>query len=208
MIFNSAERLVRAGGGEVPAEGMKSMPRDLTALRASWSSWLSWLVVVITLGGCLGMLVVDLYRESSTKEALAEIQRAGGLYARKDDSRRRPVIAIDLDATIVYDSGVVRRRGPVTDDTLRQVGRFTELEELSLDGARVTDAGLASLRGLKALQRLNLARTTLSDAAVGHLKVLTGLRTIDLRGTRLTPAGASELRRALPRAEIRADPAG
>ena len=153
------------------------------------------------------MLGIDYYREARTRQALAEIQRAGGFYARQDGSPKRPVIGIDLAATIVYDSGLVRRRGHVTDETLRLVGRFMELQELSLDGADVTDAGLASLRGLTALQRLNLARTGLTDAGLSHLKKLAGLREIDLRGTQLTSAGVRELRRALPMAEVLADQA-
>jgi hypothetical protein len=151
------------------------------------------------------MLGLDLYREAQTQQALAEIQRAGGYYARDDGSRRRPVISVDLDATVVYDSGEVRKRGQVTDETLRLVARFPDLQELSLSGADVTDLGLVRLRDLKSLRRLNLSQTRLTDAALGHLKELAGLRAIDLRGTELTPTGIRALRRALPLAEVLAD---
>jgi hypothetical protein len=183
------------------------MPGSQAVVHSSWFDWLCRAIVAFTLSGCALMLGLDRYREARTQQALDEIQSVGGFYARRDDTPRRPVIGIDLDATTVFDSGAIRRRGHVTDQTLRLVGRFTELKELSLDGADVTDAGLVSLRGLRALKRLNLAHTPLSDAGVIHLKELNDLRTVDVRGTKVTPAGASELRRALPWAEVLADPA-
>src|SRR6516225_1291274 len=95
-------------------EWRRSMPASRAAGRSSWIAWLGRAVVAFTLGGCGLMLGLDLYREAQTQQALAEIQRAGGYYARDDGSRRRPVISVDLDATVVYDSGEVRKRGQVT----------------------------------------------------------------------------------------------
>jgi hypothetical protein len=151
------------------------------------------------------MILVDLYREAQVERALGEIQKAGGLYRREERGHPRPVIGIDLDATVVYDSGEVRVRGPVTDATLLAVAQLGQLQELSLDGAHVTDAGLAKLRRLKKLRRLNLSRTPLTDAGLGFLKGLPDLRTLDLRGTRVTAAGVKQLRFALPAAEILTD---
>jgi hypothetical protein len=176
-----------------------------SAVRSSWGDWLYRAGVVFGLGGCFGMLGIDLYREARTEQDLAGIQRAGGFYMRKDGSRWRPVIGIDLDATTVDDTGAVRPRGHVTDETLLLVGRFAELQVLSLDGADLTDAGLFALRGLKALERLNLSRTPLTDVGLSHVKALARLREIDLRGTRVTPEGVGALRRTLPMAEILAD---
>jgi len=182
------------------------MPAFPTAIRSSWGVWLSRAFVVVVLGGCVGMVGIDLYREARTEQALAEVHRAGGFTMREAGGRRHPVIGIDLDAATVDDTGLVRPRGHVTDETLQLVGRFGELQVLSLDSADVTDAGLVSLRGLKALERLKLSRTPLTDAGLSHLMVLARLRTIDLRGTHVTPAGVrAALRRALPMAEILAD---
>jgi hypothetical protein len=151
------------------------------------------------------MILIDLHGEAQVQRALAEIQRAGGLHKREERGHSRPVISIDLDATVVYDSGDVRVRGPVTDATLLAVVRLGHLQELSLDGAQVTDAGLAGLKQLKELRRLNLSRTPLTDAGLGFLKELPDLRTIDLRGTTVTAAGVKQLQLALPTVEIRAD---
>jgi hypothetical protein len=53
------------------------------------------------------------------------------------------VIAPNIDAADLLDSGEVRERGHATDATLRTVALLGNLQELSLDGAHVTDAGLA-----------------------------------------------------------------
>jgi Leucine-rich repeat (LRR) protein len=51
----------------------------------------------------------------------------------------------------------------------------TSLSELSLSETRVTDAGLAHLRGLKGLTELWLDHTPVTDAGLAHLKGLTNL---------------------------------
>jgi hypothetical protein len=209
MLFNrligTACQIRGQTGQQVYSQRSNAMPDLRASFRSSWVVWLCRGVVVLTLGGSGLMFGLEHFREAQTEQALAELQKAGGFFARDDGSRRRPVISIDLDADIVYDSGVVRKRGHVTDETLRLLGHFPELRELSVSGADITDTGLVSLRGLKALERLNLAKTRLTDAAIGPLKDLPGLRMIDLRGTQLTPAGARTLQSALPRAEVLVD---
>ena len=156
----------------------------------------------IFLGVCLAILLIDFYREARTERLLADIHRVGGLSMRKDDARSRPVIGIDLDAHVVYDTGEVRDRCRVTDGTLRLVARFDQLEVLSLDGADVTDVGLARLTRLKELRRLTLSRTRVTDRGLACLKELPALEFIDLRDTQVTPAGIRALEQALPMAEI------
>ena len=119
---------------------------------------------------CAALMMIDFYRESRVERALTEIQTVGGLYMRAEGGRSRPVIGIDLDATIVYDNQEVRLRGPVTDKTLLVVAEFGGLHELSLVGADVSDSGLASVKGLKALRRLNLSRTQLTDTGLSNLR--------------------------------------
>jgi hypothetical protein len=159
-------------------------------------------MVAVLLCCCAGVILIDVVREVQVQRALAEIQRAGGLYRRQERGLWRPVIGIDLDATVVYDSGDQRVRGPVTDTTLLAVARLGHLQELSLDGAHVTDAGLANLKQLKKLRRLNLSRTPVTDAGLGFLQELPDLRTLDLRGTIVTAVGVKQLQLALPTAEI------
>jgi hypothetical protein len=154
--------------------------------------------VALALLGCAAAVGTDLYREARTERALVEITKAKGFYMRREGSRGRPVISIDLDATLVDDTGRAHPRGHVTDETLKVLSHFEQLSEISLVGTAVTDAGLQALRNLKELKRLNLSQTSLTDAGLDHLKALPELRTIDLRGTKVTPAGVAALRRALP----------
>jgi hypothetical protein len=196
MIFLKSRG--RADSQRLPQDS----PNDV---RTTWAIRACGGVVAVFLCCCAGMILIDLYREAQVEQALAKIQTAGGLYMRLERGHSRPVIGIDLDATIVYDTGEVRVRGPVTDATLLAVARLSHLEVLSLDGADVTDAGLVNLKRLKKLRRLNLSRTPLTDAGLGFLKELPDLRTIDLRGTTVTAASVKKLQLALPKAEILAD---
>jgi hypothetical protein len=183
------------------------MPDSSDTAKRSWVVWLCQAGVSLLLIACAVTVLVDRYGAARTENSLAAIQNAGGFTMRDERVRSRPVIGIDLDAATVLDTGEVRRRGHVTDDTLRIVAGFGELRELSLDGADVTDAGLMNLSRLIALRRLNLSRTHVTDAGLVHLKRMSELRSLDLRGTRVTIAGIRELERALPGAKVLVDPA-
>ena len=68
------------------------------------------------------------------------------------------------------------------------------LEELTLPGTPVTDAGLVHLKGLINLSVLDLGGTYLTDAGMVHLKGLTDLSKLDLALTDVTDAGLVHLR--------------
>ena len=69
-----------------------------------------------------------------------------------------------------------------------------EVVEVRLSGTRITDAGLADLKGLTSLQTLELPRQ-ITDAGLEHLKDLTSLHNLDLRNTQVTDAGLVHLKR-------------
>ncbi len=146
---------------------------------------------------CVGLLAVisvqlstDLYQTIALNRALEVIRQAGGIYARDDDVRGRPVVSIDLDSYLVDDSGQVHRRGRATDQLLAVLPQFHQLRELSLAGANVTDAGLPHLTELKALRRLCLRSTQVTEAGASHLTRCGRLNWIDLRETSVTSASA------------------
>jgi hypothetical protein len=174
--------------------------------RSSWAIRLCGAIVAVLICVCAALIFTDFYRDAETERSLASIQSAGGFVMRDEGARSRPIVGIDLDATTVLDTGQIRHRGHVTDRTLLVVAGFRQLEELSLDGADITDAGLTSLTGLKELRRLNIARTRVTDSGIDQLKGLPKLRFVDLRGTSVTAAAVGALRRALPTAEVLADP--
>jgi hypothetical protein len=114
----------------------------------------------------------------------------------------------------------------VTAAGLAHLIALRRLEELNLSDTRITDPGLAHLAGLKNLRSLNLHQTNVTDAGLAYLTKLTNLEWLDVSGTevsdsglahvrelrklewvnlshtRVTDAGVSELKRALPNANV------
>jgi hypothetical protein len=82
---------------------------------------------------------------------------------------------------------------------------LTKLTKLNLLGAALTDAGLEQLAGLTYLEELNLYRTRITNASVETLKRFRKLRDLDLRYTRVTRGGVAALNAALPIVASRLD---
>ena len=77
-----------------------------------------------------------------------------------------------------------------------------EVVEVSLMNRKLTDAGLAHLKGLNNLTGLLLADTKVTDAGLAHLKGLTKLKRLGLWDTKVTDAGKKKLKQALPNCKI------
>ena len=80
--------------------------------------------------------------------------------------------------------------------------REDELRELGLGFTTISDAGLASLKGLSKLEKLDLWKTKITDAGLAHLKALKALRKLELVGTEVKDAGVEDLCRALPELKV------
>jgi Leucine-rich repeat (LRR) protein len=93
----------------------------------------------------------------------------------------------------------------VGDAGVAHLKRHPTLKWLDIHETQVTDASLAVLKSLSQLESLHLEDTRVTDAGLGHLKGLSKLKDLRLEGTKVTPAGVTELRRALPRCEIKAE---
>ena len=76
------------------------------------------------------------------------------------------------------------------------------MQLLWLDGTKVTDAGLAHLKGLAQMQLLSLDRTMVTDAGLVHLEGFSNLTWLDLSGTKVTDVGVKKLQQKLPRCKI------
>jgi internalin A len=74
---------------------------------------------------------------------------------------------------------------------------------VSLTNNEITDAGLASLRGLSRLRELELRQTPVSDDGLTHLHGLRTLGELDLRDTGVSLAGVLALQRSLPKRKLR-----
>lgn len=66
---------------------------------------------------------------------------------------------------------------------------------LNLGSSKITDAGLAHLKGLKNLRRLHLERTAVTDAGLANLAGLSALEYLNLYGTQVTDAGLQQVRK-------------
>ena len=72
-----------------------------------------------------------------------------------------------------------------------------QLRDLSLNGTKVTDAGLLHLAGLTHLKTIRLNRTDITDRGLTQLKRLTHLEKLEVRETLVTDAGVDELRQVI-----------
>src|SRR5687767_3719773 len=92
-------------------------------------------------------------------DAIEQFKKLGGLVRQDDAKTGKPVVA-----------ALINEKG--TDEALKHVAKFRELEYLSLVESSVTDAGLPHLKDLKKLEDLFLRKTKIAGSG---LKVLTTL---------------------------------
>jgi len=81
----------------------------------------------------------------------------------------------------------------VTDAALDTIVKFPNLQSLSLNNTRVSDAGLAKLVGHKKLLQLRLNGTDITDAGLELLKELPNLSSLEMSDTNLTGDGLQHL---------------
>lgn len=81
----------------------------------------------------------------------------------------------------------------VTDEDLKYIMFFPELEALHLSGARITDGSLKYFYNFQKLKILNIDDTNITDAGLKHLKDLKSLKELDLFNTKVTDKGIQEL---------------
>jgi hypothetical protein len=88
----------------------------------------------------------------------------------------------------------------VTDAGMKELQKLTGLQRLDLNGTAVTVAGLKDLKDM-GMSTLQLANTKLSDADLDIFKSpqnFKALRGLALNGTQVTKKGLIELQRARP----------
>ena len=78
---------------------------------------------------------------------------------------------------------------------------FTNVTKLDLMQTEIGDAALNDLEVLSELQSLSLGERV-SDAGLAHLRGLAQLQTLDLRKTQVTDAGIQGLQKSLPNCKI------
>jgi hypothetical protein len=147
-------------------------------------------------------------------DAIASIQEKGGLVlevAQNDPSldvafhlASKPAEDGDL-APLEQLTNVVNlnlRKAAITDAGMAHLKGLKTLQRLHLEKTAITDAGLEHLQDLTSLVYLNLYETAVSDAGLQHLKGLSKLRKLFVWKTKVTQAGVDGLRKSLPELEV------
>jgi hypothetical protein len=81
------------------------------------------------------------------------------------------------------------------DEAMKHVARLSDLEDLSLGAAPITDQGIAHLRPLKNLRWLGTASPHITDDVFATLADMPGLIHVDLTGTSVTQQGVDDFQR-------------
>jgi Leucine Rich repeat len=132
-------------------------------------------------------------------EAVAAIQKLGGLPVRAGSDPAAPVVKVEFNRAALTDKTL--------EEAVRHLKKLRFLRTVTLGFTKVTDAGLVHLKGLPDLEELGLAQTAVTDAGLTHLKGLKNLKRLDLDRTQVTDTGADDLKAALPGLEITRVPA-
>ncbi len=161
-----------------------------------------FIVIVLVTGGALGWLARSARIQ---REAVETIQNAGGYVTydwqyKNGESFERAgppwpswlvsLVGVDYFANI---TGVQLESGQ-SDRILDTVKHFRQLEGFYLEGARITDHGLAALEGKRRLVRLDLSDTRVGDQGLTHVEGLSSLEILHLNGTDVFDEGLARLR--------------
>jgi hypothetical protein len=117
---------------------------------------------------------LDFYGEEVTDAALRTLREIGLLHTLPQAWAENPPAS---PADVVW----LNLRGTkVTNEGLKEIAGFTQLEKLSLERTKVTDEGLKELTGFKNLKVLYIYGTGVKGEGLKHLAVLTKLELLEL----------------------------
>ncbi len=147
------------------------------------------LTVIVSLG--MGWLMKERRRIAARREALIEAGWEWDNFPKQPGWHR--MLYGDDEPAFVYSLGIGDSNA--TDAELVHLTGLTQLKNLSLRKAQITDAGLTRLKGLGLTQliMLHLDNTPITDAGLVHLTGLTQLRHLGLNNTQITDAGLVHL---------------
>lgn len=139
--------------------------------------------------------------------AITRLEKLGGTAARSSqslflyltDSNRSPdltdddMIAVDFDA-LKRTNGLLLIGRKLTDRSLIEISKISELERLIIGKTKITDKGFIDFLGKRsALNSVSLHGTPLTDAITPRLGKMSELNFLDLRDNNITDKGAKEI---------------
>jgi Leucine-rich repeat (LRR) protein len=148
--------------------------------------------------------------DDAQRRALAALRELDPIVKVAQTEPCKPVVSIQFrpNAGNVTDDHLVHlkafpalrcvelpNKSKVTDAGLTHLAALDQLDELNLNGTKVSAAGVVSfVKGRKRLRRLELTDVPLRDDDLAALKELTELRVLSLRGTQVSDKGAVNLK--------------
>jgi hypothetical protein len=148
--------------------------------------------------------------DDAQRQALAALRELDPIIKVDETEPGKPVASIQFrpNAGTVTDDDLVHlkpfpglrcvelpNKSKVTDAGLKHLAGLDQLDELNLNGTKVSAAAVVSfVKGRARLRRLELAGVPLRDDDLPALKELTDLRVLSLRGTLVTDKGAVHLK--------------
>jgi hypothetical protein len=91
---------------------------------------------------------------------------------------------------------------PATDEDMKTIGQFTNLEKLILNNSSITNKGLEELRKMKQLRLLSIAGTKIDKNAVTTFSQLDSLKEVFVWNSGITGTDAKELKNQLTRIDF------
>ncbi len=82
---------------------------------------------------------------------------------------------------------------PVTDNDLKIIGTFSNLEKLNLNFSKISGSGLSSLQSLRNLTSLSLAGTAVTAESLAPVLAISSLRELFIWNTKITEVGKAKL---------------
>ncbi len=172
--------------------------RERSKRRRRVMTWASLaLVLVLALGTLALAQARSIRRQSAHDRALARLANHGFETTETVGDGVALLFAPEADSKLADPFLGHATRG------IQEAARLKAIDSVRLRGAAVTDAAVEALTSLPAFDELWLERADVSDASVPAIGSLESLKRLELHRTRITKTGATELKKALPGAEIR-----
>jgi Leucine-rich repeat (LRR) protein len=117
------------------------------------------------------------------------------------ERRRKPTGAltkVDLEQVVYLDLTSTK----ITDGSLTEVAKLTQLKSLYLNDTKITDVGIKKVAEMKQLTTLYFKDTQVTDVGVKEVTKMKQLTKLDLRATKVTKAVVRQLQKALPKCKI------
>lgn len=180
--------------------------------RTVWQKMQPWLAPAALFSWAIILLLaMPLYRNNEISRAKDTISQHGGRVFKLESGGMAIEFSGETDPALAFGSlnsianiqQLSLMGTDITDAGLEHLKELNSLQQLDLSATKIADAGLESLKELENLQQLDLSvNTNITDAGLKHLKGLKNLQRLVLYETRTTKMGREKLQQEITGLEI------